>query len=180
MTADLTWLGSTILSRTLNEEECALLTPMISESSYSAGDTIIKTGQSGGLLHIMHSGTAKVEVLKDGEKPLKVADIEAGKLFGELTFLNNKPATADVIATEECVVYKLPREQLASVTQHGQPELAYLFFSAIMERQSGVIMEQHVALASEMRSQKKRGLSPTTMIAIMAIVIAAIIFITSS
>ncbi|PJA31769.1 MAG: hypothetical protein CO187_07600 [Zetaproteobacteria bacterium CG_4_9_14_3_um_filter_53_7] len=179
MAIDFTWLGNEVLDRALTKEECDLLATVMTEAAYGSGETIIATGQPGGVLHIMRSGTANVDLLKEGEARVTVAQIKADNLFGELTFLNNKPATADVVATEDCVVYKLPREQLASVTKQGQPQLAYLFFSAIMERQTGVILEQRVTLAPELRNLKNKGM-PMSVKVVIALVILGIVFAIAS
>ncbi|GAV19524.1 DNA-binding transcriptional dual regulator Crp [Mariprofundus micogutta] len=180
MAIDFAWLGNKVLGRELTEPECGLLASMVNETAYASGDTIISTGQDGGVLHIMRSGNAKVEVYKEGEERVTVADIDEESIFGELTFLNNNPATADVIATQDCVVYKLSRQDLASVTTAGQPQLAYLFFSAIMERQTGVILEQRVTLAPELRNQNNQGMPVFAKIVIAAVLLGIVYIIATS
>ncbi|NWF39004.1 cyclic nucleotide-binding domain-containing protein [Mariprofundus sp. NF] len=180
MSVDIAWLGNQILGRNLNEKESTLLATIISEKTYASGETIISTGQEGGVLHMMRSGSANIEVLKDGEKPLKVAEVEAGELFGELTFLNNNPATADVVATQDCVVYKLPREQLVSVIDEGEEQLAYLFFSSIVERQTSVIHEQRVTLAPELRKLNNKAVPTFAKVGIVAALIVIVLIIASS
>ena len=180
MSVDIAWLGNQILDRDLNEKESGLLATIISGKTYSSGETIISTGQEGGVLHIMRSGGADIEVCKDDEKRLKVAEVKEGGLFGELTFLNNNPATADVVATQDCVVYKLPREQLVSVMNEGEPQLAYLFFSSIVERQSGVILEQRVTLAPELRKQNNKEMPMFAKVGIVGVLIGIVLIIASS
>jgi len=182
MAVDVGWLESGILGRKLSANESDLVTAIVDEENYSSGETIISSGQKGGVLHIMRSGSANVEVINDenNEKRIQLAEIKAGNLFGELTFLTNNAATADVIATQDCVVYKLPQERLVSVMNKGEDGLAYLFFSAIMERQSGVILEQRVTLAPELRNRKNSGMPIFAKVVIACVVISLVVIIGTS
>ncbi len=176
MAVDVTWLENEILGRQLSEKEHNLLASMFHEITCISGETIVSKGQDGGLLHILRSGHANVEVSNSGEDKETVAEIEAGNLFGELTFLNGKSATADVVATQDCVVYTLSRDELTSVIDKGEPQLAYLLFSTIMEHQSGVILKQRVTLAPELR-KKNNQVMPMYAKIILATVVAGLVYI---
>ena len=179
MAVDMGWLGQEVLGKALNGEEQGLLQSLIDEKNFVSGEKIISMGQPGGMLYILRSGRANVEVHSGQEDRVTVAEASPGDLIGELTFLNNHPTTADVIATEDCVVYAVSRDDLTSIINKEQPKLAYLFFNAILEHQSGVIMEQRVTLAPELRKRRGKGM-PTYVKVILLVAIAAIVYIIAS
>jgi CRP-like cAMP-binding protein len=90
------------------------------------------------------------------EGRISLAKLEEGALFGELTFLNNRTATADVTALEDCVVYKLSQHDFSGFF-HNQQQLAYQIFTIILEHQSSVIMSQRVTIAPMLRKLKNRA-----------------------
>lgn len=155
MSIDFTWLEENIVKRTLSSSERAAL-QCLEEKKFASGEKIIAEGQTGGTLEILRSGRAKVEDNNRYEGRITLAEINAGTLFGELSFLNNKRRTADVSALEDCVVYTLNKANFTSMMQNHN-ELAYTILTAIMERQTSVIMSQRVTLAPLLRTLKDKA-----------------------
>ncbi|GAV19275.1 DNA-binding transcriptional dual regulator Crp [Mariprofundus micogutta] len=155
MSIDTAWLEKNILNRALSANEKQALS-CVNTTTVAKGEKIITEGQPGGTLEIMYSGRAKVEDNNRYEGRITLAEIEAGTLFGELTFLNKKRRTADVTALEDCVVYTLTQDDFTSLMQN-QHELAYAILAAIMERQTSVIMSQRVTLAPLLRTLKDKA-----------------------
>lgn len=154
MEINTSWLGESILKRELTPSEKDALSCM-TVSSFSAGEKIISKGQSGGTLEIMYSGKAKVEDNNRYEGRVTLAEIEGGTIFGELSFLSNRHRTADVTALEDCVVYTLKQDDFTELlkTHH---DLTCAILTAIMERQSSVIVSQSITLGPMLRNLKEK------------------------
>lgn len=155
MAIDISWLEETILKRALSPSERDALN-CLSVSNIAAGEKIITEGQGGGTLEIMRSGKAKVEDNNRYEGRVILAEIEAGTIFGELSFLNNKRRTADVTALENCVIYTLKQADFTELMKNHH-ELAYTILTTIMDRQTSVIMSQRVTLAPLLRNLKEKA-----------------------
>ena len=79
------------------------------------GTAVIREGDPGDEFYIVEQGALRVTV---GGMP--AAPIHAGGFFGEIALLRDVPRTATVIATADCVLLALEREQfLAAVTGHA-------------------------------------------------------------
>ncbi len=105
MSIDINWLEKIILSRALSSSEREAMSGL-TLSTFKEGDTIISKGQEGGILYILRSGVAQVEDNLEGIR-VRIAGLQEGTIFGEMSFLNNQKATAEVVALGDCVVYKL-------------------------------------------------------------------------
>lgn len=155
MAVDISWLEKSILKRELTASERSALN-CLTVSNVTSGKKIITEGQAGGTLEIMRSGKAKVEDNNRYEGRVILAEIEAGTIFGELSFLNNKRRSADVTALENCVIYTLAHDDFTELMKNHH-ELAYTILTAIMDRQTSVIMSQRVTLAPLLRSLKDKA-----------------------
>ncbi len=87
----------------------------LEEVPASAGEEIVRQGESGDRFYLIKHGGFDVYV--DGEP---VQSLEAGDSFGEIALLRNVPRTATVRARSEAVLYALDRRHfLAAVTGFG-------------------------------------------------------------
>jgi CRP-like cAMP-binding protein len=155
MEIEMAWLENKVLHRTLTPDERSSLA-CLQQLSFKTGERIISEGQPGGVLYILRSGKVNVEDNNRYEGRISLAELEEGALFGELTFLNNKAATADVTALEDCIVYKLSQNDFSGFFRNQQ-QLAYQIFTIILEHQSSVIMSQRVTIAPMLRKLKNRA-----------------------
>jgi len=71
------------------------------EREFVAGDTIVKRGESGAGFYLILEGSAEVRRAKR-----TLSKLNAGDFFGEVSLLDEKPRSADVIATRptKCLV----------------------------------------------------------------------------
>ena len=90
--------------------------------SFSLGETIVHEGEPGDCVYFVYSG--KVRVFKKGPagKPLTLATLCAGDLFGEHALLRDEARTASVRAAEDSVLFRLPRTAFARLLR-DQPSL---------------------------------------------------------
>lgn len=86
-----------------------------------AGDTLLRTGQPNRTLYVVLVGSLRVQI-GDPDSPPHTT-IGPGECTGELSIIDSRPATADVIANEPTVVLEIDREQLWGMVDVS-PELA--------------------------------------------------------
>lgn len=147
MEIDFQWLEEKVLLRKLDSEERDILTHVIQPQAFNSGDVMLKQGQSGGVLYLLRSGTAVID-REDGEEKARVATINEGAMFGEMTFLTDEEASATVTAKDKCTVYKLTRAAYSELMQRQQ-DLVYSLFAYILVHAASVIRhmnEEHVSL----------------------------------
>ena len=89
-------LGSVPLFSGLGKKELENIAKAGREVTFDAGKTILKEGESGLAFFLILYG--RVEVRKKGKT---VQTLTKGKFFGEMTVIDNRPRSADVMAVEE-------------------------------------------------------------------------------
>lgn len=113
----------------LTEEERAELLPRFATELIARDETIIEKGSDRGRLLVVVQG--RCEVRDDGEV---VATLSVGDGFGEMSLLGNKPAIADVVATEQTVVLSLKRDEFHDVAVK-HPALLAEVYKLLVDRQ---------------------------------------------
>ncbi|MBK8084920.1 MAG: cyclic nucleotide-binding domain-containing protein [Devosia sp.] len=95
---------------------------------YKAGETILVEGEEGDSAFLLQSGAVKVTVGAN-----RVAVLNAGEVFGEMSLLEPGPRSATVTATTdvECTVTTYD-EFIASLQDH--PEQAIVFMRTLVRR----------------------------------------------
>ncbi len=86
---------------------------VLSREVYYKGQTIIEQGSEGYRAYFIERG--KVEILiKDGSHQLKVAEMNAGDLFGEMALITNEPRSATVRAVQDTVLTVISKDEIES------------------------------------------------------------------
>jgi CRP-like cAMP-binding protein len=86
----------------------------------AAGDVLISEGKNSDGLYVVMHGAVNVAA-KKGDKPVGLARLKEGEIFGEMSLLTRKPATATVTAHVNSILLKLPRESFQElVLTHPQ------------------------------------------------------------
>lgn len=79
--------------------------------SFPSGRHLIHQGETGGDVFFIVSGEASVIKLEEGSSPAghPIATVGEGTILGEMSALTDYPAAADVVATSDCQVIRIPR-----------------------------------------------------------------------
>ena len=107
------WLGMEwsldSLFRFLTDEQRSLMTRSIEQLSYRTGEVIIQEGELFPGLFELKSGSASV--MRDTEVGKDPVDtIGVNEVFGEMSLVENLPASLTIVADEECHARHLPLE----------------------------------------------------------------------
>ncbi|MGE5049724.1 MAG: cyclic nucleotide-binding domain-containing protein, partial [Deltaproteobacteria bacterium] len=86
----------------------------------TAGEVLIREGSNSDGLYVVLHGAVHVSTRKDG-KDIELARLAEGEIFGEMSLLTRKPATATVACRGNVLVLRLPRENFQElVVTHPQ------------------------------------------------------------
>jgi len=146
MKIDTGWLEDAVFGHKLSEEELSALNSLIEVDKVAKGDKIVTQGQPGGILYLLRSGGALVQ--HDGPNPVNVATVNAGAVVGEMSFLTDDAASANVLATSDCEVYRINRSGFSEL-MNRHDELAFSLFVYILRHTATVIRhmnEEHVSM----------------------------------
>ncbi len=102
------------------------------EREYTKGEHIVKQGESGLGLFFITSGRVKVEVDRNGAKAV-VAQLQAEDFLGELSIIDNKPRSANVICLEDTRCLLLTRDSFSKLI-NKYPEIAIQMAKALAGR----------------------------------------------
>ncbi|NBX67117.1 MAG: cyclic nucleotide-binding domain-containing protein [Proteobacteria bacterium] len=84
-------------------------TPILERRFFPEGHTIIEEGDVADHAYIIQSGSVKIFKNKGG-KPVDLATLSVGDIFGETALLFDEPRTASVKAIEDCNLIIITRQ----------------------------------------------------------------------
>src|SRR5882724_680080 len=89
-----------------------LLVAMLVERSFDAGATVVREGEPGRSMFIVHSGQLVVSKLTDSGRVIRMSGLEPGDFFGEMTLIEMQNRSATVVAEGPTVLYELTARNL--------------------------------------------------------------------
>ncbi len=96
----------------LDDRERSDLMRLMKSRTLAAGVVLFRTGDAADSLYVICKGSVDVYVdTYEGER-LKLLELEAGDVVGEVSFLDGGPRAATVIATEDCDLLEFDRTEL--------------------------------------------------------------------
>lgn len=114
----ITFLLGTPMFEVLEPSELMEIIHIVMIEQYKAGDIVFREGDPGDAWFVLYRGN--VEVLKHGVSgENKITDLGPEACFGEISILDGSPRSATVRATEESVVFRVPRDAFNELTGEG-------------------------------------------------------------
>jgi hypothetical protein len=107
-----------------------------------AGEYIVRQGERGDEMYMIVSGSAKVEVEREGKRK-EVGTLKEGDLFGEMALLGEGIRTAHVIALEDTELLRIDDKALERVRRRN-PRIAAKLFLNMSRIISERLKEQYV------------------------------------
>ena len=84
----------------LTDEETQQIAETVEAKIFASGEKIVRRGQEGKSMFVIHRGSVKVQINEDGK--IKVLrNLNEGEFFGEMGLFTGEPRTATVVAQEE-------------------------------------------------------------------------------
>jgi CRP/FNR family transcriptional regulator, cyclic AMP receptor protein len=96
----------------LSEASLDLLISMLVERRYDAGATVVAEGEAGRSMFVVHTGELVVSRLTESRRVIRMAGLEPGDFFGEMTLIEMQNRSATVVAESPTVLYELTAQKL--------------------------------------------------------------------
>ncbi|MGA3171376.1 MAG: mechanosensitive ion channel family protein [Chthoniobacteraceae bacterium] len=97
-------------------------------SVFGKGERVVEQGADGSSMFVLLTGDAAVFVGQEGNgsDPTRVATLQPGDYFGEMSLLTGEKRSATVTATSDCEVLEIAKTNLAQVLQENSELLKSL------------------------------------------------------
>ena len=129
----------------LSTEETEKLAGAAVRHVFAAGELVIRAGDQGASMFVVHSGRVQVQI-SDGGKQRPVAILNEGAFFGEMALFTGEPRTANVVALDETEVLEIGHGAMKHLFETN-PDLAESISWTIAERRAGLEASSHQAAA---------------------------------
>ncbi len=96
----------------LSDASLDLLLPMLVERRYDGGATVVTEGEPGRSMFIVRSGHLVVSRHGESGQAIRMATLEAGDFFGEMTLIEMQNRSATVVAQSPTLLYELTAREL--------------------------------------------------------------------
>lgn len=131
-------LAQVPILKPLPEQSLDIIAEHMLLEEYGDGENIVRQGDAGDSLFILHKGVCDVELSDGKHPPTKIATMTAPAFFGEMSLLTGEPRTATVKSVGSVVVFSIDKalfkdvfvshpaisEELARVLESRQRENA--------------------------------------------------------
>jgi SulP family sulfate permease len=135
----------------LPSDKIAVLTSLMTEVSFAAGQRIFAAGEKSDEMFLVRSGRTRALLRLAAETRHHVATFEAGDFFGEMAFLDRQTRSADVDAETATDLYMLSRSRFDTLLNQN-PELC----GEIFERLALTLSRRLRAADTELRMLERR------------------------
>jgi CRP-like cAMP-binding protein len=110
----------------LTANDWALVADKATRVRFKKGDLLVQRGRRANGVFLLIKGTARVDIPSQSDARM----IGAGEVCGEMSFLEDAPASASVVAEEEVEAYHLDRPTLQSLFELF-PHLGSRFYRSL-------------------------------------------------
>jgi extracellular factor (EF) 3-hydroxypalmitic acid methyl ester biosynthesis protein len=120
----------------LTANDWTLVTDKASRVNFRKGQALVTRGKKSNGIYLLVKGMARVQIPSQAKAP----EIGPGEICGEMSFLDDVPASANVIAQEDMETLYLDRPTLESLFELF-PHLASRFYRSLATRLSHRLRE---------------------------------------
>ena len=120
----------------LTSDELNALAACATAHVFAPGETIIRAGETGDSMFVLHRGSVDVRVDSNGTSRT-IKRLGEGAFFGEMALFTGEPRTASVVAAEETEVLEIGHAAMRSLFQTN-PDLVEALSHTINERREGL------------------------------------------
>jgi CRP-like cAMP-binding protein len=110
----------------LTPNDWTLIVDKASRVAFRKGQILVHRGKRSNGVYLLVKGTARVQIAAQASSP----EIGPGEICGEMSFLEDAPASANVVADNDVEAYHLDRPTLESLFELF-PHLASRFYRSL-------------------------------------------------
>jgi small-conductance mechanosensitive channel len=139
-------LSAVDLFAPLSVDETSLLAQAAVRHVFAPGELVIRAGDPGSSMFVVHNGRVRVQVNENG-RPRTIATLNEGDFFGEMALFTGEPRTANVVALEETEVLEIGHEAMKRVFDTN-PDLVESLSFIMAERRQGLASQVDPSVAA--------------------------------
>ncbi len=139
-------LSAVDLFAPLSGDETALLAQAAVRHVFAPGETVIRAGEPGSSMFVVHNGRVQVQVNENG-RSRSIATLNEGDFFGEMALFTGEPRTANVVAVEETEVLEIGHAAMKRVFD-ANPDLVESLSFIMAERRQGLASQADPSVAT--------------------------------
>ena len=138
-----TLLGSIDIFRHLSVDERASLMPLFKALSYPKDKLLIKLGEHSTDVFFIISGRLRITIYTNSGKEVAFQDMQAGQMFGELSAIDGKQRSTNVIALTDAVVTSISSDNFFNIlSTHPSVNKQFLsYLTGLIRKLSDRIVE---------------------------------------
>lgn len=102
----------------LEDEELEQIFKLAKNKLYPAGTLILEEGKDGGALYVIVRGSVRVTKKMEGQKDKVITTLGSQSIFGEMSFFDNLPFSANVTTLEETSCMLIPKAAWDELLAH--------------------------------------------------------------
>ena len=129
----LDFLRHVSLFESLDQQELEALSDVAFTRTFSKDNVIILAEEEGDTLFILKNGQVKVSIVSEEGREVILSLLGPGSVFGELSLLDGKPRSANVVATEETDLLMLRRADFLQLI-YKTPQIATALLAELATR----------------------------------------------
>ena len=129
----LDFLRNVSLFESLDQQELEALSDVTFTRTFSKDNVIILAEEEGDTLFILKKGQVKVSIVSEEGRGVILSLLGPGSVFGELSLLDGKPRSANVVATEETDLLMLRRADFLQLI-YKTPQIATALLAELATR----------------------------------------------
>ena len=129
----LDFLRNVSLFESLDQQELEALSDVTFTRTFSKDNVIILAEEEGDTLFILKKGQVKVSIVSEEGREVILSLLGPGSVFGELSLLDGKPRSANVVATEETELLMLRRADFLQLI-YKTPQIATALLAELATR----------------------------------------------
>ncbi|MBI5682944.1 MAG: cyclic nucleotide-binding domain-containing protein [Deltaproteobacteria bacterium] len=115
----------------LNDDELNAIASIISKKNFKVGDVIFRENEDGPSLYLIKKGEVKAcKATPEGEL-LTLTLMKDGDIFGEMSFLDERPHSASIVAIADTEVYTISKAEFENMVEK-QPRMVYKLMRQII------------------------------------------------
>jgi len=127
------FLRNVSLFESLDQQELEALSDVAFTRTFSKDNVIILAEEEGDTLFILKKGHVKVSIVSEEGREVILSLLGPGSVFGELSLLDGKPRSANVVATEETDLLMLRRADFLQLI-YKTPQIATALLAELATR----------------------------------------------
>lgn len=113
------------------------------KKTIKAGDIILNQGDEGDNAYIIESGSVEILIEKENNLVQRIGTRGAGAIVGEMALVDNRPRTATIKATQDCVLLEITRSDFERRLDNSDP-VVQMITKVILARYRDMITRAHI------------------------------------